>query len=616
MAHGAMTAFALRPYQEEARTAIARDFLDGKVNRVLIAHSTGLGKTELFARLAQEPRLATWRASLPARQRKTLILAHREELIDQAAHKVSRANPGARVDVEMADRRASPHADIVVASIQTLAAVGGRRLRRFSPDDFRLVIVDESHHATSASYIRVLHWFRFLALPKALRDEDDAADDDPESALAALFEPADLAPMTDPNRLLVGVTATPKRGDGVGLEAVFQTISHAFGIREGIEAGYLSRLRALRIVTGTDLSAVKVKRGDFDEKQLEAAVDTSQRNDLIVSAWLKQAEGRKSIAFTVGVAHAHHLAEMFRARGVTAEAADGSMDKDERRAILARFRAGATRVLVNCNVFTEGFDEPSISCVVMARPTKSALLYTQIAGRGTRICEGKSDCLILDFCDLARRHSLCAAPTLFGLAPTFDAKGDDVLAALQKIEKIQQATPGLDLAGLMASKDAVSLADVKHAAEAVDLWAVPALETDVARATSLDWLLTGRDSYRLSWRLEKDAPSEALTITTDLLGHATIRLEAWSPTEPPRAETVGTAPTVLEALRTAERWLLRDRPAVVRLRRRGASYGQVPATPGQVAALERMRIPIPAGLTKGEASRRLDLMAARRAARA
>ncbi len=270
---------------------------------------------------------------------------------------------------------------IVIASVQTLAQP--HRLQRLGAS-FDTVIVDEAHHAAAESYRTIL-------------------------AHCGAFTPG--GPLT------VGFTATPERGDGVGLDGVFQKIVYQRSILDMLAAGYLCDLRAIRVQVQANLGGLHSWGGDFVAEEAATALLDAKAPAHIVAAYRIHATGRKALCFTPTVAVAEAVAEAFRDAGIAAEALDGVTPTLERRAILARFRSGATRVVCNCGVLTEGFDEPAIACVIIARPTRSRPLYVQMIGRGTRLYPGKADCLILDVVGATNRHDLQTAASLFGLPP-------------------------------------------------------------------------------------------------------------------------------------------------------------------------------------------------------
>jgi superfamily II DNA or RNA helicase len=345
----------LRPYQLAALAGIDAQHERGSL-RTLLELPTGCGKTVVFAEWARR------RVDLG---RRVLVLAHRSELLEQAHRKLT--DVGVLAGIEQADRRAG-HAPVVVASVQTLQ---GPRLKRLPPDDFDLVI-DEAHHATAASYRRILDHFPFARV--------------------------------------VAVTATADRADGTALGEVFSSVAFRYGLREAIAAGYLAPIIARRIfLEGVDLSSVRSRAGDLAQDELAAILGTEEAVHGVVGPLLEQTAGKRTIVFAVNVAHAKAIAEVInRHKPDAARAVDGSAPDYERRAVVGAFSAGRFQYLVNCALFTEGFDEPSIECVAIARPTKSRALVMQMVGRGTRLSPstGKTSCLWLDFAGNAGRHRL------------------------------------------------------------------------------------------------------------------------------------------------------------------------------------------------------------------
>ncbi len=345
----------LRPYQSSAIASV-RDQFDAGILATLLVLATGAGKTVCFAELARQ---------VVEAGKRVLVVAHREELLEQAKNKLT--DVGVVAALEQAGRRAG-NAPVVVASVQTLR---GKRLERLDPNEFGLVVVDEAHHSYATTYRGILD--HFASVPK------------------------------------LGVTATPDRGDGQALGEVFESVAYRYELRAAIRDGYLAPIRARRIVVEPmDLSSVKTRAGDLAQDQLAEIMASEEVLAGIVGPLLEQATTRKTIVFAVDVATSHALAALLnRYRPGCARAVDGTLDKLDRAQVLADFREGAFQFLVNCALYTEGFDEPSVSCIATCRPTKSRALYTQMVGRGTRLFEGKPDCLILDFVGNSGKHKLC-----------------------------------------------------------------------------------------------------------------------------------------------------------------------------------------------------------------
>lgn len=389
--------FALRPYQDDAlgrmRAAEARG-----VRKQLGVAATGLGKTIIFCAAAR------------ARGGRTLILAHRDELVSQAVTKVREVWPDVDVGIVKAAQN-DVDAQVVVASVQTLARE--KRLRQLldAPasmlrpvDPFDLVVVDEAHHAAAESY-------RFIL------DEMHAGQDD--------------------GPLLLGVTATPDRGDGKGLDDLFDEVVWNYDMLWGIRSGFLADVQARRIVlTALDLSGVKVRRGDYDAGAAGRALQDADAPAYIVKAWREHAADRHTIVFTPTVATADEVATEFRHHGVRAAMVSGETPIDERRTILRDYAAGRIQVVANCAVLTEGFDDPRTDCIIVARPTKSRALFTQMVGRGTRRHPDKDHLLVLDVVGGSNVHSLITVPSLFGIeeqdAPRIETQNlTDVVDAIE-----------------------------------------------------------------------------------------------------------------------------------------------------------------------------------------
>lgn len=368
----------LRGYQRENIDEVVRLWQREGVRRLLGVAATGLGKTIMFGSLAAE---------LEAR---TLILAHRDELVNQARDKVLKCWPGATVGIVKAARDEFT-APVVCASVQT--ASGAARLRRLASRPFDLVIVDEAHHAVANTYRRV------LAAVGA------GPDGDPWHGVELGWE----------RPLLLGVTATPDRGDRVALRSVFDRVAFSQDMLWGIRSGYLTDLRSYRVVLDFDVSELRVRGGDFVDTEAAEALERAGAPMAAVDAWREHAKDRKALVFTPTVRSAELFARAFQQEGIPAAMVSGETPIEERHRILADFAAGRLLVLANCAVLTEGYDEPSVGCVIMARPTKSRALYTQMLGRGVRLHPGKADCVAIDLVGVTGEHDLVTVPDLFGL---------------------------------------------------------------------------------------------------------------------------------------------------------------------------------------------------------
>jgi len=331
----------LRPYQAEAVLALRRSYAAGRRAPVLVM-PTGSGKTVVAKALVE---------GAAAKGRKVLFLAPRRELIFQTCEKLDAAGLG--FGVIMAGQNPRPWEPVQVACIPSLLSRCVVRGERMPQAD--LVIVDEAHLSIADGTQRVLD-----AYPDAAK---------------------------------IGLTATPARTDGRGLGAVYDDMVLGPSVAELTAQGYLVPARYFA-PSKPDLAGVKIQAGDYNAKQLGERMQPLVGD--VVTNWLRIAAERKTVVFSVNVAHSMALCEQFQAAGIAAEHLDGTTPNDQRAAILQRLRSGKTQVLTNCDVCTYGWDEPSISCAVLARPTKSLARYLQMVGRVLRPFTGKADCLVID----------------------------------------------------------------------------------------------------------------------------------------------------------------------------------------------------------------------------
>ncbi len=340
-----------RSYQLEARDRTLAAWERG-VRSVLGVAATGLGKTIIFASIIDR---------IPGR---VMVLAHREELIFQAADKTQRVT-GHEADIEMADLRAAEmtltgKAKVIVSTIQTQGAgKRGGRMQRFNPAEFDLLIIDEAHHATSKSWRKVIKHYR-----------------------------------QNPNLRVLGVTATPDRSDKVALGKVFDEVAFDYDLRFGIDEGWLVPVEQRAVhVSELDFSACRTTAGDLNRDDLAAVMEHETNLQQVAAPTIDLTkDGRKTLIFTSSLKQADRMCEILnRYRDGSACWVSGKTPKKDRRQLFKAYAKGEFQYLINVGVATEGFDEPSIEVVVMARPTKSRALYCQMVGRGTRTLPGVVD---------------------------------------------------------------------------------------------------------------------------------------------------------------------------------------------------------------------------------
>ena len=348
----------LRPYQEEARQAVESQW-DKGLKKTLLVLPTGCGKTIVFAKVAEDQ----------VRQgNRVLILAHRGELLEQAADKIGKATR-LGCAVEKADQTClGSWFRVVVGSVQSL--MREKRLGQFPEDYFGTIIIDEAHHCISGSYQKVLGHF--------------------------------------PEARVLGVTATPDRGDMRNLGEVFDSLAYEYTLPRAIREGYLSPIKAMTIPLKLDLSGVALQSGDFKAGDIATALDPYLYQ--IADEMAKYCRERKTVVFLPLVKTSQKFRDILLEKGFRAAEVNG--ESRDRAEILADFDQGKYNVLCNSMLLTEGWDCPSVDCVVVLRPTKVRSLYSQMVGRGTRLYPGKEHLLLLDFLWHTERHELCHPASL------------------------------------------------------------------------------------------------------------------------------------------------------------------------------------------------------------
>jgi superfamily II DNA or RNA helicase len=345
----------LRPYQQNVVAELERNRESGK-RRIIVVAPTASGKTVIAAAIIKQ--------AVSAYQR-ILFIAHRDELLTQARDKLARFGIAPGIIKAGRDKDARPQAMVQIAGIQTLHARAVRAKSMELPAA-EYVFVDEAHHIRARTYQTIIEAY--------------------------------------PNATLIGLTATPCRGDGRGLGNVFEAMVECPQIGQLIELGFLVRPKIFA-PPSPDLRGVEVaSTGDYILNQLSDRMNTDPLVGDIVEHWLKHAQRRRAVIFAVDVAHSVHITDELLKSGVKAEHVDANTPAIDRQAILGRLASGETEVVCNCMILTEGFDLPDIGCIVLARPTKSLGLFRQMIGRGLRPAPGKTDVIILDHSGGVHRH--------------------------------------------------------------------------------------------------------------------------------------------------------------------------------------------------------------------
>lgn len=347
-----MKKMELRPYQQEAKESVFQEW--EKVDRTLLVLPTGCGKTIVFAKVTED---------CVRQGKRVLILAHRGELLEQASDKIAKAT-GLRCAVEKAEETClGSWFRITVGSVQSMQRE--KRLAQFPEDYFGAIIIDEAHHCISDGYQKVLKHF------------SDAK--------------------------VLGVTATPDRGDMRNLGQYFESLAYEYTLPKAIKEGYLSPIKALTIPLKLDLSAVSIQSGDFKAGDVATALDPYLHQ--IADEMGKYCRDRKTVVFLPLVKTSQKFRDILLEKGFRAAEVNG--ESKDRAEVLEAFDRGDYNVLCNSMLLTEGWDCPSVDCIVVLRPTKVRSLYSQMVGRGTRLNLGKDHLLLLDFLWHTERHELC-----------------------------------------------------------------------------------------------------------------------------------------------------------------------------------------------------------------
>lgn len=449
----------LRPYQKEAKEAIFEQW-DSGVSKTLLVLPTGCGKTVVFAKVTEE---------CVRQGDRVLILAHRGELLEQAADKLMKTT-GLGCALEKAESSCQGSwFRVVVGSVQTL--MREKRLNSFDPFYFNTIIIDEAHHCISDSYQRVLQHF--------------------------------------PHAHVLGVTATPDRGDMRNLGAYFESLAYEYTLPKAIKEGYLSPIKALTIPLKIDMSSVSVQAGDFKASEIGTALDPYLQG--IAEEMQKYCMDKKTVVFLPLVKTNQKFRDLLNQYGFRAAEVNG--DSQDRAEILKDFDAGKYNVLCNSMLLTEGWDCPSVNCIVVLRPTKVRSLYCQMVGRGTRLSPetGKDHLLLLDFLWHTERHELCHPASLI-------CENEEVAQQMtENLEKKAGMPVDLEEAEQKASEDVVAQ---REEALAKQLSEMKKRKKKLVDPLQFEMSIQAEDlsSYVPSFGWEMGPPSEKQKKTLEKLG--------------------------------------------------------------------------------------------------
>jgi len=523
----------LRDYQQEAINNVVEDWSQGTLN-VLIAHATGLGKTITGLGLLKQQMKPGERA---------IWTAHRDELVQQPLARFAEWWPESQLfsGVVKAEQN-QVDARLIFASIQTISRPN-RLSALVESGPFDYLVVDECHHSAAPSYLRTI---------------------------AGLRE-------ANPGLKHLGMSATPWRTDGVGLIAAYDKIASQKNIMWGIKHGWLVEPNGQQVQTDVDLGGVSLVHGDFAQFELQEVLHSAGWHELVARSYLEHGQDRQAIAYTPGVQNSKDLREALLGRGVMAAHIDASTPLEERRATVRDFRERKIKVLCNCMIAVEGWDVPSVELIMMARPTKSHGLFTQIIGRGLRPYPGKEDCLVLLF-TVTGTHIL----TLFDLGQS------------KKLKKAKEAAERL---GVSSASEPIELFDE----EAVDGAGLYANAVSLFAKSAGAWFRDGA-TFSLGLGHDEKGVQRVLVILPPengggwrLLGLGKRPRKSWQAFEILASESIDE--TMVMANEIAER-----RGAAI-LYEKGKRWRKEPPTVKQVALIRRMGIMPSPEMTRGDCAR-------------
>ena len=383
----------LKNYQRKALHEINTNYANGIKSQLLVM-ATGTGKTVVFCEFIKE---------LISVEKKVLILVHRDELINQAERRL-KLHTSEPFGIEKAERKAN-NENIVLASVQTLK---GKRLKKFAKDYFDVIVIDECHRSTANSYMTVRNHFK--------------------------------------KSHVLGVTATPERQDDLKItKKHFQKIAFTYNLLDAIKEGNLANIRVWRVESEQDISDVKSNSDDLDQRALAKVLDNDEYLEFIYKTITEKAFNKKIMVFMPSVKMSDKLADLLNSKGLSAFSVNSNTPLEKRQEVLEDYRTGKIKVLSNYNIFTEGFDEPSIDCVIMARPTKSEIFYSQALGRMTRLFEGKEYGMLIDIGFINNSHKVA---TIFDLVENREETPIEIDNKLNSI--LEKYTDGIDLEKCLA----------------------------------------------------------------------------------------------------------------------------------------------------------------------
>lgn len=464
-----------RDYQDRAVEKFISAY-DRGINRQLFVSATGTGKTytACFLRDRFQPR------------KQTIFMVDEIQLAFQARDSFINADPSLQIGIEMNKYSHSSNDDVIITSVPTIGRAGSKRINKINPEKIGLVMVDEAHKSVSESWIRTLNYLQV----------------GPDNF--------------DEEKLLLGLTATPNRPDGKPLNTLYDDITENYDIRWALRNGWLTDFEFFRVQTDTDISHVKKRNGEYNQKELADAVNNDDRNAQIYKAYCEYSYGKPAICFTASVDHAKFLTDLFNHNDIPSACIHSKTPKDKRVEYISKFKSGEIWVLFNYGTLTTGFDAPDTDTIILGRPIGSELLYQQIIGRGLRPSTDsfvndmdtaeerkmamrfskKPACKIIDFHDVTKDRSICTPAQLFGLHKDLaPQEGErfykDVVEKLDDVQKEES----IDVSKI-TNLDDIDL-QIKRAK--ADLSSVINIPDEIKLHSNKSWVQISEDHYEITY---------------------------------------------------------------------------------------------------------------------
>jgi len=472
--------FKLRDYQRDTISATVESY-DKNISKQLITLATGLGKTVIATNIVK-----TFREKFisEGKPHKALFLVDQIDLVDQSYNSFKRSDPNLRIGIEQSDRKIDREVDLVIACVPTIGRENSKRILKFKEEEFGIILTDEAHKAVSDTWIRVLNYFA-------------------------------VGPVRhNPEKLLLGLTATPNRTDGVKLGKLYDDITVNYDLPWAIKNGWLTDIEVFNVQTTTDISHVKTRKGEFAPGELNDAVNNAVRNAQILKAYKEYADGERAFVYCASVAHAYELEKIFNHQGISSGVIEANTDKAYRKHMLEQHKNGELPVLFNHSTLTTGVDSPNTSTLILARPIKSELIYRQIIGRGLRphpsaqidtlgmdahirrfLIEDsiKPACKVIDLEDVTGSHGTMSVPTLFGLSRKIAAEKPRFFKDVVEVVEAKEHELGVDLSQIEDLTEIDLIVERRKGN-------LGSLETprEIHSFTDNAWIELGEDHYELN----------------------------------------------------------------------------------------------------------------------